>query len=57
MCEVALARQETAAIIAQNQGQNETAVEERDLALDPRSVWDQMNGGADDILDAGAFEQ
>lgn len=54
---VALARQETAAIIAQNQGQNETAVEERDLALDPRSVWDQMNGGADDILDAGAFEQ
>ncbi|KAI1756406.1 pyridine nucleotide-disulfide oxidoreductase-like protein [Xylaria castorea] len=51
---VALARQETATILAQHNG---TSVAERDLALEPRAVWEAMNGGAADILDAGEFEQ
>ncbi|KAI0437401.1 sulphydryl oxidase [Xylaria telfairii] len=51
---VALARQETAVIIAQHNG---TSVEERGLDLEPRAVWEAMNGGAADILDAGKFEQ
>ncbi|KAI0455944.1 hypothetical protein F5B21DRAFT_178121 [Xylaria acuta] len=51
---VALARQETAALLAQNNG---TSVGERDLDLEPRAVWEAMNGGAADILDAGEFEQ
>ncbi|TGJ86470.1 hypothetical protein E0Z10_g2290 [Xylaria hypoxylon] len=50
---VALARLETAALIAT---QNNTSVEERGLDLDPRAVWQDMNGGAADILDAGEFE-
>ncbi|KAI1303492.1 sulphydryl oxidase [Xylaria venustula] len=51
---VALARQETATLLAQNNG---TKVEERDLdfELDPRAVWQDMNGGETDILDAGEF--
>ncbi|KAI0420606.1 sulphydryl oxidase [Xylaria grammica] len=51
---VALARQETAALLA---SQNGTAVAERGLDLDPRAVWQDMNGGVADILDAGEFEQ
>ncbi|KAI0474472.1 sulphydryl oxidase [Xylaria cf. heliscus] len=51
---VALARQETAALLAQHNG---TSVKERDLNLEPRAVWEAMNGGANDILDAGEFEQ
>ncbi|RYC63223.1 hypothetical protein CHU98_g2997 [Xylaria longipes] len=51
---VALARQETAALLAQHNG---SSVAERDLDLEPRAVWEAMNGGAADILDAGKFEQ
>ncbi|KAJ3578956.1 hypothetical protein NPX13_g1609 [Xylaria arbuscula] len=53
---VALARQETATLLASS---NETPVEERDLEseLDPRAIWERMNGGDADILDAGDFEQ
>ncbi|KAI1429205.1 sulphydryl oxidase [Xylaria sp. FL1777] len=53
---VALARQETAALLAQNNG---TSVQGRslDLNLDPRTVWQDMNGGEADILDAGKFDQ
>ncbi|GAP84680.1 putative sulphydryl oxidase [Rosellinia necatrix] len=50
---VALARRETAALIASNA----TALDERSLELDPRAVWQEMNGGRSDILDAGAFDQ
>ncbi|KAI0201979.1 pyridine nucleotide-disulfide oxidoreductase-like protein [Astrocystis sublimbata] len=53
---VALARFETATILAQHNG---TSVAERDLEieLEPRAVWESMNGGASDVLDAGDFEQ
>ncbi|KAI1176580.1 pyridine nucleotide-disulfide oxidoreductase-like protein [Nemania sp. FL0916] len=52
---VALARQETAVLLA---SQNATsAEEERSLDLEPRAVWEVMNGGENDILDAGEFEQ
>ncbi|KAI0908590.1 sulphydryl oxidase [Ustulina deusta] len=52
---VSLARQETAALLAKN---NETSVKERslDFDLDPRAIWQDMNGGEADILDAGEFE-
>ncbi|KAJ2987702.1 hypothetical protein NUW58_g4359 [Xylaria curta] len=50
---VALARQETAALLASNG----TALNGRDLDFEPRAVWKAMNGGAGDILDAGEFEQ
>ncbi|KAI1432101.1 pyridine nucleotide-disulfide oxidoreductase-like protein [Xylaria sp. CBS 124048] len=49
---VQLARLETAALLAKGK-----TVEERDLELDPRTIWKNMNGGAKDILDAGDFEQ
>jgi thioredoxin reductase len=48
---VQLARQETAALIASDT----TSVDERSLSLDPRAVWDEMNGGEEDMLDAGEF--
>ncbi|KAI1200305.1 sulphydryl oxidase [Nemania serpens] len=51
---VALARQETAALLA---SQNGTSLDERSLDLDPRAVWRRMNGGDADILDAGEFDQ
>ncbi|KAI1108421.1 sulphydryl oxidase [Nemania sp. NC0429] len=51
---VALARQETAALLASRNG---TSLDERSLALDPRAVWKEMNGGEADILDAGEFDQ
>ncbi|KAJ8121848.1 hypothetical protein ONZ43_g1804 [Nemania bipapillata] len=51
---VALARQETAALLASH---NATSLNERSLDLDPRSIWQQMNGGKADLLDAGEFEQ
>ncbi|KAF2963806.1 hypothetical protein GQX73_g9753 [Xylaria multiplex] len=51
---VALARQETAALIAAHNG---TSVVERSLDLDPRAIWQDMNGGEADVLDAGDFEQ
>ncbi|KAI0390151.1 putative thioredoxin reductase [Xylariaceae sp. FL0594] len=51
---VQLARQETAALLAAGNG---TALAERDFNLDPRAVWEEMNGGKDDILDASRFEQ
>ncbi|KAI0536119.1 sulphydryl oxidase [Xylaria digitata] len=51
---VALARQETAALLAAHNG---TSVEKRSLDLDPRAIWQDMNGGDADILDAGDFEQ
>ncbi|KAI0407707.1 sulphydryl oxidase [Xylaria palmicola] len=50
---VALARQETATLLAQNG----TSVEERSLDFEPRAVWETMNGGTTDILDAGRFDQ
>ncbi|KAI3325934.1 putative thioredoxin reductase [Xylariaceae sp. AK1471] len=49
---VQLARQETAATLAANA----TSVDERGLGLDPRAVWEEMNGGKADILDAGEFK-
>ncbi|KAI1186570.1 sulphydryl oxidase [Nemania serpens] len=51
---VALARQETAALLA---SQNGTSIDGRSLDLDPRAVWQEMNGGESDILDAGEFDQ
>ncbi|KAI1159170.1 sulphydryl oxidase [Nemania serpens] len=51
---VALARQETATLLA---SQNGTSLDERSLDLDPRAVWQEMNGGKADILDAGEFNQ
>ncbi len=38
---------------------NETSVKGRslDFDLDPRVIWQDMNGGEADILDAGEFEQ
>ncbi|KAI0433494.1 sulphydryl oxidase [Xylaria sp. FL1042] len=52
---VALARQETATLLAQNNG---TSIKERDVdfELDPRAIWEEMNGGEADILDAGEFD-
>ncbi|KAI8633891.1 putative thioredoxin reductase [Xylariaceae sp. FL1651] len=50
---VALARQETATALATNG----TSLNERDFQLDPRAVWEEMNGGTGDILDAGEFKE
>ncbi|KAI1820591.1 hypothetical protein F4861DRAFT_522450 [Xylaria intraflava] len=50
---VQLARAQTAAELAQGK----PSLTERDSELDPRAVWKDMNGGAQDILDAGGFDQ
>ncbi|KAI2630102.1 sulphydryl oxidase [Xylaria nigripes] len=50
---VQLARLETAALLAKNI----TSINKKDLELDPRAIWEKMNGDASDILYAGEFEQ
>lgn len=50
---VQIAREDSAAELADN-GE---ALETRELDLDPRSVWETMNGHPRDILYAGEFDQ
>ncbi|CAJ2503330.1 Uu.00g107240.m01.CDS01 [Anthostomella pinea] len=51
---VQLAREEITGELAATNG---TSLTERDYELDPRTVWETMNGGPKNILFAGDFDQ
>lgn len=53
---VQLAREDVAAELAAARNNGTTAAEKRDeFALDPRDVWERMNGQPGDLLYAGEF--
>lgn len=53
---VQLAREDVAAELAAARSNSTAAAEKRDeFALDPRDVWERMNGEPGDLLYAGKF--